>query len=335
MAGGLKINGNDLWSIYDIEHHVSDWKYIKMEWAFSNFPYVKPFFESSKFQIPQIKKNGVPVDFCYVGGRPSFKNSLRTLSNGGDSWSIWKSSDKKWYQRDSSGNDSEMSSSVFRSSDRILLYELLAAGGGGTGGNALLAGVGGGAGGYAVVAVDFEVLVGKIVTVTTGAGGQQASARGNAGAGGDTVLSIDGTPVITCHGGGGADGGNAGAGGTVEIGNLPSGVQVLYAVNGLSGLEGTGTNTSSCPAFDVWAGFETEGDDYKLSRGGYSVTTDGNAAGAGASSQLSAGGKDGGNGSYNGQNGGNGAGGGGGRPRAFSSSNGGNGGNGYAVVYNK
>lgn len=289
------------------------------ERVYSNLEYVKPFFPKTEFTFPYFKKNGVPLNFCRFGGRPTFRECR---------WRnpMWMDENGRFWGRDGTGEATSLSIT----SNAIIIFELIGGGGGGSGGGALLSGVGGGAGGYAVVAIDFPLLgANKVLSVVTGAAGIQASNRGAASAGGDSKLLIDDVEIINCHGGGGANAGDPGQGGAVTFGSLPAGVTILYSATGQNGTTGVGAETSTCPSNTVWIGYETEGDNFKLTRGGYSITSTGGGAGVGGSSQFGAGGRDGfpDNG-YDGSpplGSAYGAGGGGGHGRAFSSSDGGNG----------
>ena len=239
--------------------------------------------------------------------------------------------------------------------------EMVAGGGGGTGGGAILAGVGGGAGAYAVIMVNTEELpynesggtysYAKVrVRIkplndspsSSDYGGIGASNRGSATSGRDVEVVYEESGeekiVITCQGGKGANAGDAGSGGTINISDgLPEAISVLYYTNGLSANGGVSANTITCPQNTLIVGFENEGDEYKLTRGGFNGVTEGGGASSGAPSQFGNGGIEGK--TNNGYDGGdadinaNGAGGGGGHGKAFSQSNGGNGGRPKIIVY--
>lgn len=321
----LKINNTDIYVNSGIV--IATGKHSTCERVYSNLKYVKPFFPKTEFTFPYFKKNGVPLNFCRRGGRPTFSEC---------NWSspMWMGENGFFWTKTASGEDAR----IYLDENSIIIFELIGAGGGGTGGGALLSGVGGGAGGYAVVAIDFLLLgANKVLSFVSDAAGIQAPNRGTASAGGDTKLLIDDVEIINCHGGGGADAGTPGQGGAVTFGNLPAGVTVLYSATGQNGTEGVEAETSTCPSHTVWIGYETEGDNFKLTRGGYSITSAGSGAGVGGSSQFGAGGRDGTtNNGYDGRApyvDAYGAGGGGGHGRAFSSSNGGNGGYGTVRGY--
>lgn len=362
----LKVNGVNISESYGAVLADSE-----TETAYSNFPYAKPYLEQTKLNIPYFKKNGVPIDFCL--GRPTFYRSI--YSETGDVGNIdgkyegYQDMSMRSYYRigDFYYQYNGIGGSGYVEYRRFFLIEMIAGGGGGTGGNALFSGVGGGAGAYALILVDYEKLLkafgfdksdatkdlyvcarvkihGDSSTPSRTAG-LGAAERGTAYAGGEAILYIESDDgyirntidYIRCNGGGGANGGTVGSGGTVEILNeLPDGLTVLYSATGQNGTDGLGVQTSTCPQIVHKVGFDTEGDKYRLVRGGYSMTTDGNGAGCGGSSQFGAGGQDGRtNDGYDGEDLYQtrkfsetriGVGGGGGHAKAFSFSNGGNGG---------
>lgn len=337
----LKVNGVDIETGYSLEV-VED---NDTERAFSNFKYAKPYFEGTEVNVPYFKKNGVPIDFCAKGCRPAF--NLRSLFQldvhvsddpYNRSIAFVKNGDKFRYM----GADQV----EYR---RFILFELIGGGGGGSGGNAIVSGVGGGAGAYALVLVDYDKLIETFPSATylglniyAGYGGAGSASRGDAGWGVDSRLSVNVNNefvfTLTAKGGQGASAGEEGQGGTVETeGTQPAGITILYSANGQSGTVGTGTQTSTCPQIVHKVGFDTEGEKYRLTRGGYSMTTAGSGAGCGGSSQFGAGGQDGRtNNGYDGKDAGSsayGAGGGGGRAKAFDSTTGGDGGDGMVFFY--
>ena len=350
----LKVNGTDIEEGYFLDV-VSDSNDTR-ERAFSNFKYTKPYFDWTKVNIQQFKKNGTPIDFCLIGGRPSF--TLRLESKD------WETAPSLFIEKPKYRDDSQNPKEQYAvydptssSSTKPVIYnthmiiEIISGGGGGSGGGALLAGVGGGAGGYILLLIDttkfsyyksidryysYISVNGDSWTNHDGAG---SSNRGQANQGRDIYIdyfyrsqSIEAKSIriATIYGGGGANAGDVGVGGSVEIAeNLPECVTVLAYANGLNGAEGVSGSTITCPQTTVSIGFDSEGDNYKLTRGGFSSTTAGGGAGAGAPSQFGNGGYEGT--TSNGYDGGTpdstayGAGGGGGHGRAFSSSTGGNG----------
>lgn len=352
----LKVNGIDIEEGYCLDV-VSDSNDTR-ERAFSNFKYTKPYFDGTKVNIQQFKKNGTPIDFCLIGGRPSF--TLRLESKDWDFSPNYIIQKPEYDTRSPNPKEQyavyDPASSRPTDSDIIynthMIIEIISGGGGGSGGGALLAGVGGGAGGYILLLIDTTkfgyrefvhtrtysrlLIYGDTLNNHDGAG---SSNRGQANQGRDIYIeyhdrsqSTDGEfrRIVTIHGGGGANAGDVGIGGSVEIAeNLPECVTVLAYANGLNGAEGVSGSTITCPQTTVSIGFDSEGDNYKLTRGGFSSTTDGGGAGAGAPSQFGNGGYEGT--TSNGYDGGTpdstayGAGGGGGHGRAFSSSTGGNG----------
>ena len=352
----LKVNGTDIEEGYFLDV-VSDSNDTR-ERAFSNFKYTKPYFDGTKVNIQQFKKNGTPIDFCLIGGRPSF-----TLRLESKDWELKPDFSIRKPDYSPSGHNPKMQYAVYdpasgSSTNPDIIYnthmiiEIISGGGGGSGGGALLAGAGGGAGGYILLLIDTTkfsyrkfgntrqysdiVVNGDSWANHDGAG---SSNRGQANQGRDIYIDYrdrsqsseyEYIRIATIYGGGGANAGDVGVGGSVEIAeNLPECVTVLAYANGLNGAEGVSGSTITCPQTTVSIGFDSEGDNYKLTRGGFSSTTAGGGAGAGAPSQFGNGGYEGT--TSNGYNGGTpdsaayGAGGGGGHGRAFSSSTGGNG----------
>lgn len=323
----FKLNGADIGTsgtspLMAVEDRLSD--VVK---AYSNMKYAKPYFSTPVVQYEQFKLNGVSIQFAPLGGRPRF--NLRA-SYGAGAYSFSVSGDKILV------NGTELTDAS-KSKTRLVICELIGAGGGGSGGNALLSGCGGGSGAYAVFIVDFQKTNQLVVTV--GAGGAQAPNRGQASAGGnsDVRQSNSSQNLLSCGGGGGGYAGDIGVAGvfTNSIGDA-SYIQLLFGVNGLSGTTGVGEETSSCPQSTLTVGFEEESANFKRLVGGHSITSTGGGAGVGGSSQFGAGGKDGVGGSYDGKSPDStayGAGGGGGHGRAFSQSNGGNGVDGILNIY--
>lgn len=361
----LKVNGEDIEMKYNLETATDD---DTRERAYSNHKYIKPFFESTKIQVPEFKANGEPISFCVKGGRPKFNkyNSITPPDVYDCGFRI--TAEDVWAKEEDvikgychsilySSNHKAIDATTF-------VIEMIAGGGGGTGGGALLAGVGGGAGAYAVIFVDVNKLPRRMVsnfwrsgsifviinhnTDSSATVGTGVPNRGDAYAGRNiSVIYADpedlnnyeqGTVILTCTGGGGASGGTPGKGGEIIVSNdLPDGVTVLYSSNGLSAKDGVTSSTLTCVENTISIGFESEGNDYKLSRGGFTGTTAGGGASSGAPSQFGNGGIEGTTG--NGYDGGDagytayGAGGGGGHGKAFSQSNGGDGGLPYICAY--
>lgn len=362
----FKINGEDIEMIYALEVAQTDDKRVR---AYANHKYIKPYFESTKVHIQEFKQNGSPIDFCVKGGRPKFKKLSEIYvydwSYEEDWICITKPSVTTLDKRTGGqyllhpGNDShECEATVF-------VVEMIAGGGGGTGGGALLAGVGGGSGAYAMIAVDVNKLpyaysngwyrYGRIyirvktlntIISSSDVGGTGAANRGTAQNGrGIEVLYVppndslaNATAILTCNGGFGASEGTPGNGGNYQASeNLPEAVMVIYSANGISAEGGVGSSTISCQQNTISIGYDSEGDEYKLTRGGFTGVTEGGGASSGAPSQFGNGGAEGK--TNNGYDGGNaersayGAGGGGGHGKAFSQSNGGNGGRPKVYVY--
>lgn len=350
----FKVNGEDIAIKYGLEVAQEN---DNRERAYSNHRYIKPFFESTKIRVPEFKIDGTPIPFCAKGGRPNF---ARFLQIGPFDRQDTYSRGYVFSKRITDDPETKFSSYVWETHNGLTLsrkytdttcfvIEMIAAGGGGTGGGAVFAGVGGGAGGYCVITVDttklplrsdgsyaeVEVLIPQSTDLA--AGGDGAPNRGTAVKGRDIeVLYRENTTtqskLIIVHGGNGANGGDPGAGGGVTINEdlLPEAIKVLYSASGLSANDGVGASTITCPENTLTIGFESEGDDYKQVRGGFTGITAGGGASSGAPSQFGDGGIEGK--TNNGYDGGDagllayGAGGGGGHGKTFSQSDGGAGG---------
>ncbi|HIY98840.1 MAG TPA: hypothetical protein H9677_05650 [Firmicutes bacterium] len=360
----FKINGEDIETKYMLEVASEG---DTRERAYLNHKYIKPFFESTKIQIPEFKNNGTPMTFCTKGGRPSFTEVISYApapppSEDVQEWNIvFSKPDTKTPTTNFLSVWSTNNGETTESASTCYIIEMVAGGGGGTGGGAILAGVGGGAGAYAVIMVNTEELpynesggtysYAKVrVRIkplndspsSSDYGGIGASNRGSATSGRDVEVVYEESGkekiVITCRGGKGANAGDVGSGGTINISDdLPEAISVLYYTNGLSANGGVSASTITCPQNTLIVGFENEGDEYKLTRGGFNGVTEGGGASSGAPSQFGNGGIEGK--TNNGYDGGdadinaNGAGGGGGHGKAFSQSNGGNGGRPKIIVY--
>ena len=331
----FKVKGEDIATKYGLEVAQEN---DNRERAYLNHKYIKPFFESTKIQVPEFKVNDAPIPFCAKGGRPTFARGGRlgpSSPNDGQTFS-------RIFSRKTTQNPSLLTTTCY-------VVEMIAGGGGGTGGGAVLAGVGGGAGGYCVIVIDTnklprrsdgtyaEIEVRIAQASDFGRGGYGAPNRGAAMKGRDIqVIYRENTTqdqiLITVQGGGGASGGDPGIGGDVTIyeNSLPEAITVLYSASGLSANDGVGASTITCPENTLTIGFESEGNDYKQTRGGFTGATAGGGASSGAPSQFGNGGIEGK--TNNGYDGGDadwsayGAGGGGGHGKAFSRSDGGDGG---------
>ena len=362
----FKINGEDIETKYMLEVASEG---DTRERTYLNHKYIKPFFESTKIQVPEFKNNGTPMTFCTKGGRPSFTEVISYApapppSGDVQEWSISFSKPKTKNPATnflSTWSSTDTGKSIKRNTSTCYVVELVAGGGGGTGGGALLAGVGGGAGAYAAIVIDTNKLEHTLVNgvyeyakVTirmkplndnpsdSDFGGIGAPNRGTATNGRDieVIYEKNGeeSVVINCQGGRGASGGDPGSGGAFStLSELPNAISVLYSANGLSASEGVSSSTIVCPQNTLIIGYEDEGDEYKLTRGGFSGVTDGGGASSGAPSQFGNGGAEGK--TNNGYSGGDadetahGAGGGGGHGKAFSQSDGGDGGRPTIIVY--
>lgn len=331
----LKINGTDIAEAYDLE--VATDKTDPRSRAFSNYEYIKPFLDFTNVSVEKVQKNDTPVMFCRKGGRPTFTNSYdlssKFFSGYGAIW-IYRSENGEYYTRNSSG---DTLIPEIPSTQDILIFEIIGGGGGGSGGTSLLCGVGGGSGGYAVTAVDFKTSRGENNTLycVIGRGGEGATGgtyRGTGKSGGNSSLQLGGESLI-CGGGRGASDGTPGNGGTVTI---PSAFVALYQADGYTGGRGVVDGGTESDAISVFVGYPTEGDDYRINRGGYEVKGSLSGAGTGACSQFGRGGEDGTSSSRNGGDApstARGAGGGGGYRNLGSSSNGGRGANGRIIIH--
>ena len=362
----LKVNGEDIETKYMLECAKDD---DTRERAYLNHKYIKPFFESTKREVPEFKIDGVPIPFCAKGGRPSFTEVTSYApapppSEDVQEWVITLSKPETKNLNTnflSTWQSTSNNNAITRSSSTCYVIEMIAGGGGGTGGGAVLAGVGGGAGAYAAIVVDTNKLPATLTNgiytyakvsirikamndapSTSDHGGIGAANRGTATKGRDIEVSYEengsSRVLVVCQGGNGASGGDPGNGGEVTVSdNLPEAVTILYSAGGLSAQGGVSSSTITCNQNTLTIGFEEEGEKYKLTRGGYTGVTDGGGASSGAPSQFGNGGIEGK--TNNGYNGGtadlnaNGAGGGGGHGKAFSQTDGGDGGRPKVIVY--
>lgn len=122
----------------------------------------------------------------------------------------------------------DMYEQVYAQSTKSPVIFLDLVGGGGGGGyfsdNFKASGGGGGGGGFASIAIDMtNITKTNKITVTIGLGGS-AGNYSDGSAGGDTVLKVGGTTILTCHGG--AGGGGAGQ---------QSGKSIFYGISGNGG----------------------------------------------------------------------------------------------------
>lgn len=360
----FKVNGIDIAEAYDLEVKNQYNNNILQRKAYGTMKYVAPFFRDTIIKIPQFKKNGVPIDFCMRGGRPT-TGSYRFLSSSNASYREYNSEECALYMN---GSDVYFSCGSVRgkindSGNGFMVLEFQAGGGGGSGGSALFAGVGGGAGAYLAIAINIRKLANAGITKTTWnlvendqyEWGDYSENRGQAGDGADFYLRFYSGSTekasIFIGGGKGAKAGDEGAGGAYTETGLPlEGVEVLFSSSGQSGGAGLQSELildSKTIKFGyddednefVWTGNyrpDNSATTYALTIGGFSNAS--STAGAGGNSYIDQGGVSGGNLEGEDYNGGDvaggsygfGAGGGGGKAKAFSSSRGGNGG--YAAV---
>lgn len=246
----LKINGVAI----KAEEVVSP-MYFQGERAWSNFNYIKPYFDWGRMPLSEFKTNSQPTDFCKFGYRPRF--DLRVSCNVARHYSGGAAGTESVYRRTSTTITVSEDTSIEPTSripgvtnkihhvrrwsnvsgewtteldetttlhKGIFLIEMIGAGGAGSGGSALLSGVGGGAGAYMVLALHIAELLRESASVTIsvslGWGGWKnfTGGRGQADAGENTSITISNGTIsgtITCGGGSGANEGTPGAGGSL------------------------------------------------------------------------------------------------------------------------
>lgn len=310
--------------------------------AFCNHEYIKGFqpFASDIYNGVYFKVNGEATSFARKGCRPRF-NLRATITEIGVDYYVIKSDDGAiWLSKAPTitAPDAEAVEIIPASVDcQDPLCEIIGAGGGGSGGGTALNGVGGGAGAYFLgclrgvgggVSEEYYLFRFRI----TSGGGTGSSNRGKAGDGGDVEIGYDGrSTVYTIGGGKGADGGTAGAGGTITsfLADVPQSLYAEAGSNGYAGLSGDHTFEQ----ITVRCGYEGETQCEKV-YGPYSVES--NEAGAGGNSFFGAGGAPGNSYGDDGESPeatAYGAGGGGGRMKPFGSTTGGNGGGAVINIY--